>query len=629
MTDITANVVVSMPSQLFTMARSFKAVANGKIYIGKIDTDPVNPENQIQVYVENEDGSHVPVSQPIIINAAGYPVYNGQIAKFVTVQGHSMAVYDAYGAQQFYYPNVLKYDPDQFSVRLGEFDGAFLIGGNAIYFSRPEFFGAAGDGITDDTIAIKEAISSGKPLSLSGRDWRITSSIELPDGYAIDMRDSNIIADIPGNPIFIFNGKDLGLSIIGGGGIVSGNASAFLLCTGLSNTPVNSDYVKQIRIHGVHVSSPNIATALRMDNAVRQIFIDSCMFFTKNGIVGNGKIVELKCHKSIIYGSTSDLDSVGVQSISPGGSKYYSEGWHFTDCTIDNFEKALDIRDMFAFTLNGGYVGCNSTTGYAASFGGRSTTHCREINIDSIFGGKIIFVSEPTGWIVNAKISGILTRVNSGICLEVSGNASGIDFIGLKFESSPAVCAVVRNNCSNISFSDITTDESPTFGIQFTGSSGSGCSVDGFVYRGSDNSFFLQRPVLLKNITTSTSTESEYMQKTSMVSPGTFPVSGTIATVVMSIAKGSRGYINIGISFSGSNVSTQNIQLSLPSGIVVPSATGVSTANTILNSQSGFCGRLIPFYATKDVSSGSFVLKNQSGNALSITSHSSLSVTLL
>lgn len=127
MTDITANVVVSMPSQLFTMARSFKAVANGKIYIGKIDTDPVNPENQIQVYVENEDGSHVPVPQPIIINAAGYPVYNGQISKFVTVQGHSMAVYDAYGAQQFYFPNVLKYDPDQISSRLSSDDGASYI----------------------------------------------------------------------------------------------------------------------------------------------------------------------------------------------------------------------------------------------------------------------------------------------------------------------------------------------------------------------------------------------------------------------------------------------------------------------------------------------------------------------
>ncbi|WP_064753673.1 phage head-binding domain-containing protein [Escherichia coli] len=100
------NVVVSQPSQLFTLARSFKANANGKIYIGKIDTDPVNPENQIQVYVENEDGSHVPVSQPIIINAAGYPVYNGQISKFVTAQGYSMAVYDAYGSQEYYFSRV-------------------------------------------------------------------------------------------------------------------------------------------------------------------------------------------------------------------------------------------------------------------------------------------------------------------------------------------------------------------------------------------------------------------------------------------------------------------------------------------------------------------------------------------
>ncbi|MFK9182003.1 phage head-binding domain-containing protein [Escherichia coli] len=133
MTDITANVVIGMPSQLFTMARSFKAVANGKIYIGKIDTDPVNPENQIQVYVENEDGSHVPVSQPIIINAAGYPVYNGQIAKFVTVQGHSMAVYDAFNAQQFYYPNVLKYDPDMLRQELSSGAGASLVG-----FTNPE-----------------------------------------------------------------------------------------------------------------------------------------------------------------------------------------------------------------------------------------------------------------------------------------------------------------------------------------------------------------------------------------------------------------------------------------------------------------------------------------------------------
>ncbi|MGI3453074.1 phage tailspike protein, partial [Citrobacter arsenatis] len=119
MSDIKANVVVSMPSQLFTMPRSFKAVANGKIYISKIDTPPgemTDPANSVQVYLENEDGRHVPVSQPLIINAGGFPVYNGQIAKFVTVEGHAIAVYDTYNAQQFYYPSVLKYDPDHFSL---------------------------------------------------------------------------------------------------------------------------------------------------------------------------------------------------------------------------------------------------------------------------------------------------------------------------------------------------------------------------------------------------------------------------------------------------------------------------------------------------------------------------------
>lgn len=133
MTDITANVVVSMPSQLFTMARSFKAVANGKIYIGQIDADPTNPDNQIPVYLEREDGTHVQVAQPIIINAGGYPVYNGQIAKFVTVQGHSMAVYDAYGAQQFYFPNILKYDPDQFRKELSSPGGVELVNGAVSY----------------------------------------------------------------------------------------------------------------------------------------------------------------------------------------------------------------------------------------------------------------------------------------------------------------------------------------------------------------------------------------------------------------------------------------------------------------------------------------------------------------
>lgn len=226
MTDITANVIVSMPSQLFTMARSFKAVANGKIYIGKIDTDPVNPENQIQVYVENEDGSHIPVSQPIIINAAGYPVYNGQIAKFVTVQGHSMAVYDAYGAQQFYFPNVLKYDPDQLRNDLSS--GSNNLGDNLVAVKQPfplvmqrtqhdfnadyinvKDWGAKGDGVTDDTNAIDAACAALTGTSLVTNFRRLYlphgtyiyngAGITLPSGTTICGEDLFTIIDASNN----------------------------------------------------------------------------------------------------------------------------------------------------------------------------------------------------------------------------------------------------------------------------------------------------------------------------------------------------------------------------------------------------------------------------------------------
>ena len=204
MTDITANVVIGMPSQLFTMARSFKAVANGKIYIGKIDTDPVNPENQIQVYVENEDGSHIPVAQPIIINAAGYPVYNGQIAKFVTVQGHSMAVYDAYGAQQFYFPNVLKYDPDQLRKEItstGKGKGADMIplqqGGtvqSAIYYVTPSSAGITGDG-TDEGEKLIYLLNryDGYVIDLSGMTIKTSEMISVVFNKKTTIRNGTII----------------------------------------------------------------------------------------------------------------------------------------------------------------------------------------------------------------------------------------------------------------------------------------------------------------------------------------------------------------------------------------------------------------------------------------------------
>lgn len=228
MTDITANVVVSNPRPIFTESRSFKAVANGKIYIGQIDTDPVNPANQIPVYIENEDGSYVQIAQPLIINAAGKIVYNGQLVKIVTVQGHSMAIYDAFGSQVDYIANVLKYDPDQLEQRLkngyGSDIGVYPQGTlkDAIYYITPEMFGAVGDGVADDTIPLVNMFkyANNVPASISDVStinsymdkktvfiymsslYRTTSTIYIPPCVSIHQPSSNYFTRISKNGIF-------------------------------------------------------------------------------------------------------------------------------------------------------------------------------------------------------------------------------------------------------------------------------------------------------------------------------------------------------------------------------------------------------------------------------------------
>ncbi|WP_431222658.1 phage tailspike protein [Serratia sp. L9] len=190
MIDVNANVIVSMPSQLFTLAHSFEAAANGKIYIGKIDTDPAIPANQIQVYLQNNDGSTVPVAQPITINTGGYPVYNGQVAKFVTVEGHSMAVYDSSNVQQFYFPNRLEYATSPSRQELVG-SGGYLLTPSAIYQSWKAVgdvrgWGVVGDG-TDEASKLQELFAESSKM-LIPKGMQVThSTVNVPAGANIEL----------------------------------------------------------------------------------------------------------------------------------------------------------------------------------------------------------------------------------------------------------------------------------------------------------------------------------------------------------------------------------------------------------------------------------------------------------
>ena len=108
--------LVDSPYSPFTIKNQFKAISNGKVYIGEVDKDPLNPSQQIQVYVVDETGSNVPVNQPIQLNAGGYLVYNGQVSKFITLEPYSMVVLNNVDAEMWRVDDISKVDPDNITA---------------------------------------------------------------------------------------------------------------------------------------------------------------------------------------------------------------------------------------------------------------------------------------------------------------------------------------------------------------------------------------------------------------------------------------------------------------------------------------------------------------------------------
>lgn len=256
-----SDILVTSPYRPFTLPNQFKAVFNGYVYCGTVDA--VDPSNsQVQVYVSNEDGSRIPVAQPLRTNAGGFLVYNGQPAKFVTDSNHSLLVRDSLGNQLWYAPDVSSVDPDSFASILAGDYGDLLIGighertqkdKNTDVISVLDE-GARGDSTTgmdgsDDTAAFNAAVdkclATGRSISFPKTvgGYRLTGTVNL--------RGLNVLGG--GELIYI---NHAGIGLILGGNASSANNPEQKIGTAVRVTGTSSSAtpdVKGIGVKGQHI----------------------------------------------------------------------------------------------------------------------------------------------------------------------------------------------------------------------------------------------------------------------------------------------------------------------------------------------------------------------------------------
>ena len=89
---------VANPYSYYNNRNKTGPLYNGKIYVGNPDTDPTIPANQKQVTAKQEDGTQVPIAQPISTNSGGYAVDSAGNPVFLFVYGdYSIRVNDKNG----------------------------------------------------------------------------------------------------------------------------------------------------------------------------------------------------------------------------------------------------------------------------------------------------------------------------------------------------------------------------------------------------------------------------------------------------------------------------------------------------------------------------------------------------
>lgn len=178
-----------------------KPLSGGSVYFGRMDTDPKNqPANRLNVYAVQDNGSEVLLSQPITLNGAGQPQYNGSV-KQIKVElytgelAYAIQVFNSSGSQKGYSSRVYSIVD---LAALAAADSSVVIAGeeawkmatklrsvNCLMFVDPTNHAAAISGAYNVGSAVQAAVNAAVALDLpylegAGDYWIGSANIVSP-----------------------------------------------------------------------------------------------------------------------------------------------------------------------------------------------------------------------------------------------------------------------------------------------------------------------------------------------------------------------------------------------------------------------------------------------------------------
>lgn len=126
-----------------------RPVALGSIYVGEPDLDPEILANQKTISIRQEDGTEVPVSQPVLTGAGGIPMYAGSPVQILVDGDYSLKVLNKHGSQVYYIDSAVNLNPASVLNVFGAYDTIADLRDAAIYTNANAYlkgYSTVGDG---------------------------------------------------------------------------------------------------------------------------------------------------------------------------------------------------------------------------------------------------------------------------------------------------------------------------------------------------------------------------------------------------------------------------------------------------------------------------------------------------
>lgn len=124
---MSAEIALSLGIEYFPDPLKGIPVSVGNVYVGTAGLDPEIEANRIQVIVQQEDGTRVPIApalQPLQTGGGGVILYNGAPVSVLValdpISSYSIKVTDTNGAQLFYNPSVIPGTNTDYVVKTGD-----------------------------------------------------------------------------------------------------------------------------------------------------------------------------------------------------------------------------------------------------------------------------------------------------------------------------------------------------------------------------------------------------------------------------------------------------------------------------------------------------------------------------